>query len=73
MFDTDTLRPVIIAMTLYVVAAHFLPQFMKKPTGVKLIDDMNMLLISQKGMLASGAALIGVIVYATNYINLEMF
>ena len=73
MFDTETLRPVIIAMTLYVVLGHFLPQFFKKPTGIKLIDDMNMLLISQKGMLASGAALIGIIVYATNYINLEMF
>lgn len=73
MFDTETLRPVIIAMTLYVVAAHFIPQIMKKPTGIKLIDDMNMLMISQKGMLASGAALVGIIVYATNYLNLEMF
>ena len=73
MFDTETLRPVIIAMTLYVVAAHFIPQIMKKPTGIKLIDDMNMLMISQKGMLASGAALVGIIVYITNYLNLEMF
>ena len=73
MFDTETLRPVIIAMTLYVVAAHFLPGILKKPTGVKLIDDMVMLLISQKGMMASAAALVGVIVYLTDYINVEMF
>lgn len=73
MFDTDSLRPVIIAMTLYVLAAQFLPQLMKKPTGVKLVDDLNMLLISQKGMMASGALLVGIIVYATEYINTEMF
>ena len=73
MFDTETLRPVIIAMTLYVVANHFIPQLIKKPTGIKLIDDMNILMISQKGMLASGATLIGIIVYFTNYLNLEMF
>lgn len=73
MFDTETLRPVIIAMTLYVVMAHFLPNLLKKPTGVKIIDDMVMLLISQKGMMASGAALVGLIVYITEYVNVEMF
>lgn len=73
MFDTDTLRPVIIAITLYILLSQFLPTILKKPTGVKIIDDMVMLLISQKGMLASGATLIGLIVYFTNYINLEMF
>ena len=73
MFDTETLRPVIVAMTLYIVSINFLPELLKKPTGVKLIDDMVMLSISQKGMLASGTALVGLIVYLTNYINLEMF
>ena len=73
MFDTESLRPIIIAMTLYIVSINFLPELLKKPTGVKLIDDMIMLSISQKGMMASGAALVGLIVYLTNYINLEMF
>ena len=73
MFDTESLRPVIIAMTLYIVSINFLPELLKKPTGVKLIDDMVMLSISQTGMMASGAALVGLIVYLTNYINLEMF
>ena len=73
MFDTESLRPVIIAMTLYVLAAQFIPKILKKPTGVKLVDDLVMLLISQKGMMASSALLIGIIVYATDYINVEMF
>lgn len=73
MFDTDTLRPVIIAMTMYIIMAQFLPQVMKKPTGVKLIDDSVMLLVSQKGFMASGAVLIGLIVFLANYANDEMF
>jgi len=73
MFDTDTLRPVIIAMTLYIVLAQFLPKMLKKPTGIKLVDDAVMLLISQKGSMASGALIIGLVTYLTNYINLEMF
>ena len=73
MFDTDTLRPVIIAMTIYIIMAQFLPQVMKKPTGVKLIDDSVMLIVSQKGFMASGAVLIGLIVFLANYANNEMF
>ncbi len=73
MFDTDTLRPVILAMTIYIVMAQFLPQVMKKPTGIKLIDESVMLLVSQKGFMASGAALIGLIIFLANYINDEMF
>ena len=73
MFDTDTLRPVIIAMTIYIIMAQFLPQVMKKPTGVKLIDDSVMLIVSQKGFMASGAVLIGLIVFLANYANDELF
>ena len=73
MFDTDTLRPIIIAMAIYITMAQFLPQIMKKPIGVKLIDESVMLLVSQKEFMASGAALIGLIVFLANYINLEMF
>ena len=73
MFDTDTLRPVILAMTIYIVMAQFLPQIMKKPTGIKMIDEAMMLLVSQKGFMASGAVLIGLIIFLANYINDEMF
>tara|TARA_Y100000389_G_C17240644_1_gene402907 strand:+ start:358 stop:579 length:222 start_codon:yes stop_codon:yes gene_type:complete len=73
MFDTDTLRPVIIAMMIYILLIQFLPQIIKKPSGIKIIDDAVMLIVSQKGMMASGAAIIGLITLVSNYINEEMF
>jgi len=73
MFDTEDLRPVIIAMVIYIFLIHFLPQIIKKPTGIKIIDDMVMLIVSQKGLMASGSLLIGIIIFVSNYINNEMF
>ncbi len=72
MFDSESLRPVIIAMMLYIGFIQFLPQIFNKPTGVKLMDESVMLMISQKGFMASGALLVGIIVFLTNYINSEM-
>lgn len=69
MFDSETLRPVIIAMALYIAISIIVPKLVKKPIGVKLVDDEIMYLIAQKGFLVSGVILIGVIVYATNYIT----
>ena len=72
MFDSESLRPVIIAMTLYVLMAHFVPQCMKKPTGINVVDDTVMFFISQKGSTMSGTIVVGLITYLTNYINYEM-
>jgi len=72
MFDSDTLRPVIIAMALYLVLSILIPKIVKKPTGVKVIDDLVMYLVAQKGFIMSGVILIGVIMYSTNYINEKM-
>jgi|TARA_B100001250_G_C19645796_1_gene720288 hypothetical protein len=71
MLEKETLRPVIIAMILYMAISQLLPELLKTPTGIKFIDDIVMMLISQKGSIASGAILTGVIVYATNYISDE--
>jgi hypothetical protein len=72
MFDSETLRPVIIATALYLVFSVMVPRIAKKPTGVKVIDDLIMYLVAQKGFLVSGTILVGVIVYLANYINLKM-
>ena len=72
MFDSESLRPVIIAMTLYVLMAHFVPQLAKQPTGVNAVDDTVMFFISQKGAVMSGTIVVGLITYLTNYINYEM-
>lgn len=73
MFDQDLLKPVIVSMVLYLVIAKFLPEILKKPTGIGIIDDLNMMLIAQKGSLASGAVLTGVIALLSQYIMDQEF
>jgi hypothetical protein len=72
MLDQETLRPVIIAMSLYVVTAKIVPENVKKPTNIGFIDDIVAMLIAQKGAIASGAILTGLIVFLTNYIIDEL-
>jgi hypothetical protein len=72
MLDQETLRPVIIAMSLYVVIAKIVPENVKKPTNIGFIDDIVAMLIAQKGAIASGAILTGLIVFITNYIIDEL-
>ena len=71
MLDQETLRPVIIAMTLYLAISKIVPELLKKPTNIKFIDDIVAMLIAQRGSLMSGAILTGVIVFLTNYISDE--
>lgn len=69
MFDSETLRPVIIAMVLFLIVVSMLPKIAKDPIGVKALDDVVMLCVTLKGFLMPGAILTGLIVYLTNYIN----
>ena len=72
MLDQETLRPVIIAMALYITISVLVPRIVKKPTGIQAIDDLVMTTIAQKDSLMSGTILIGLIVFATNYIQDEL-
>ncbi len=72
MLDQESLRPVIIAMALYITVLTIVPRIAKKPTGIQVIDDLVMTIISQKGSMMSGTILIGLIVLATNYIQDEL-
>ena len=71
MLDQETLRPVIIAMALYLAISQIVPEILKKPTNIKFIDDIVAMLIAQRGSLTSGAILTGIIILVTNYINDE--
>ena len=73
MLDQESLRPVIIAMALYLTILTIVPRIVKKPSGIQVIDDLVMTIISQKGSMMSGTILIGLIVLATNYIQDEFF
>lgn len=70
--DQESLRPVIIAMALYITIATLIPRIIKKPTGIKFLDDIVMTLIAQKGSLMSGTIIIGLVVLGTNYIQEEL-
>ena len=72
MLDQETLRPVIIAMALYIAISIFIPRIIKKPTGIKALDDLVMTIISQQDSLMSGTILIGIIILGTNYIQEEL-
>ena len=71
MLDQESLRPVIIAMALYTTILTVIPRIAKKPSGIQVIDDLVMTIISQTGSMMSGTILIGLIVLATNYIQDE--
>ena len=72
MLDQESLRPVIIAMALYITILTIVPRIAKKPTGIQVIDDLVMTIISQKGSLMSGTIIIGLVVLGTNYIQDEL-
>jgi len=73
MLDQESLRPVIIAMTIYIAISTLIPRIVKKPTGFQALDDLTMTIISQRDSLMSGTILIGLIVLLTNYVHDEFF
>ena len=72
MFDSESLRPVIIAMAIYIILSHVIPKLIKKPSGFAPLDDVVMLLIAQQGSLMAGSILVGLIIFLSNYVNLEL-
>ena len=73
MLDQESLRPVIIAMALYITISILVPRIVTKPTGIQVVDDLIMKIIAEKDSMMSGTILIGLIVLATNYIQDEFF
>ena len=57
---------------LYLVLSVMIPRLVKKPTGIKIVDDFIMYLVAQKGFLMSGTILVMLTTYFANYINLKM-
>jgi|TARA_B100001758_G_C18377202_1_gene595048 hypothetical protein len=71
MLEEGTLRPVIIAMALYLIISYISTDVLKKPTNVKPIDETIAMMITQKGFLVYATVLTGLIVYLSNYISDE--
>jgi hypothetical protein len=70
--DQENLRPVIIAMALWIAVVSIVPKVVKKSTGIQPIDELVMYIMSQKDSMMQGTLLIGLIVLATNYIGEEL-
>ena len=73
MLDQESLRPVIIAMSIYLTICVLIPRIITKPTGIQIIDDLVMTMIAQRDSLMRGTLLTGIVVLASNYIQDEFF
>jgi hypothetical protein len=71
MYDSETLRPIITAVFVYNVLVWALPQIFKQPTGIKIFDDMMMLVVSQKGMQVPGSLFVALIFLVTGYFAVQ--
>ena len=67
--NEELLRPVIIAMALYLILNVITP---KKPTGIRVVDDVFMTIHALKGSTVSVLIIIGFITIATELINKEI-
>ena len=62
--DTETLRPVLIGMSIYLALAKISPNV--KSTGFRPVDDVIAMMIANKGAHMSGVLLVGIIVLVSN-------
>jgi hypothetical protein len=69
MLDSEELRPVILAMAIYLIVVAIVPRIAKKPTGVRVIDDLVMHVIAQRDSAMSGVILVGAVAYTSRYLE----
>ncbi|AUT19170.1 hypothetical protein DSLPV1_199 [Dishui lake phycodnavirus 1] len=70
--DQEQLRPVILAMAIYLVVMTIVPKIAKKPTGIKVVDELIMYILAQRDQMMSGAIFVGLITLATEYARNEL-
>ena len=69
MFDSESLSPIVSALVTYLSLVVLVPKIIKEPTGIKVVDDVVLLLIAQKGSLMSGTILIAIVVFLSKYVQ----
>jgi len=55
------------AIAVNFLLVYLVPKLIKKPTGIKVIDDVVLFLNSQKGSLLSSCIVIAIVVYLAHY------
>jgi hypothetical protein len=63
------LQPIFVAMFVYVFLVKFVPRVITKPTGIDLIDNLVMYIVSNKDSVVPGSMFVGLIVMLSTYIN----
>jgi hypothetical protein len=64
--DSESLRPVLIGMTLFLVLGKLKP---KNKTNIEIVDDAFVIIDRQQDKLMAGVVLVGALIFAANYIN----
>ena len=55
------------ALAINFLLVYIIPKVIKKPTGIKVIDNVVLFLNSQKGSLLSSCIVIAIVVYGAHY------
>jgi hypothetical protein len=55
------------ALAINFLLVYIVPKVIKKPTGIKVIDNVVLFLNSQKGSLLSSCIVIAIVVYGAHY------
>jgi len=55
------------ALAVNFIMVYLVPKLIKKPTGIKVVDDVVLFLNSQKGSLVSSSIVIVIVVYLAHY------
>jgi hypothetical protein len=55
------------ALAINFVIVYVVPRLIKKPTGIKIFDDIVLYLNAQKSFLLSSSIVLALVVYGTHY------
>jgi len=55
------------ALAINFLLVYIVPKLIKKPTGIKVVDDVVLFLNSQKGSLLSSCIVIAIVIYGAHY------
>jgi uncharacterized membrane protein len=71
--DTElNFRPALVGAALFVLIVNLIPKIITKPTGIKIIDDLVMYLLSIKDSLLPGSIVAALVVFGANYIDTQV-
>lgn len=55
------------ALVINFLVVYLVPRLIKKPTGIKILDDIVLFLNSQKSFMLSSSLIIALVVYLAHY------